>query len=289
MLAETDGAQPVERSLSIRYEGGDAVRHEIDLHQLGISLQGFARILAVCAHMEQTGKYNKQFDTLSVRVYAAPVQEHHCYEVLAFIKDVAMSKEIWSGFGGATLTLLVQYVFNRNKAEEMKHLSEALKQSMGQNASMVDRMLGTIEKMADALRPAAKQALQPIGSSCKSIGIHQPGVDRPVVVVDQEAKDAFSAVDIGQILPTREYGGLISEMDMETGGCRVSLEGDESGQRIAAVITDPVGRAAGNPYATAMAQIRAIRFMAKAEVDAEGAIVKLHISDIVPPPLPPRS
>lgn len=272
-----------ERTLSIRYEGGDAERHEIDLHQLGISLQGFARILAVCAHLEQTGKYNKQFDTLSVKVYAAPVQDHHCYEVVAFIKSIAMSKEFWSGFGGVTLTLLVQYVFNRGNKEEMKHLSEALKQSMGQNASMTDRLLGTIDKMADALRPAARQALQPVGNSCKSIGIYRPGDEAPAVVVDQATKDAFSGALVGDILPMREYAGLISEMDMETGGCRVALEGAEPAARIPAVINDPIGRTANNPYALAMAQIRSIRFMAKAEVDDEGAIIKLYISDLATP------
>lgn len=45
--------------LSIRYEGGNADVHEIDLSQLGLSLQGFARVLAVSAHYVQTGKYNK--------------------------------------------------------------------------------------------------------------------------------------------------------------------------------------------------------------------------------------
>lgn len=268
---------------SIRYEGRDAERHEIDLSQLGASLQGFARILAVCAHLAHTGKYNKQYDALSVKVYAAPVAEHHCYEVLTQIKDIALSKELWSGFGGVTLTLLVQHVFNRGKEEEMKHLSEALKQSLGQNASMADRLLGTIERMADALRPAAKQALAPVGSSCSSIGIYKAGEGRPLVVVDQETKDSLLDQPGNAIEAMREFFGIISEMDMETGSCRVTLDGEPNGARTLAVITDPVGRTAGNPYALAMAQLRPIRFLAKAEVDAEGAIARLYISDLAPP------
>lgn len=275
--------EPDAVTYSIRYEGGDAERHELDLNQLGLSLQGFARILAVCAHAANTGRYNKQFDALSVRVYAAPVQEHRCYEVLTTIREYLSTKDLWSGFGGVVVTLLVQYVFNRNKEEEMKHLSEALRQAMGQNASMVDKLLGTIDKMADALRPAAKQALQPIGGSCRSIGIYKAGAEAPALVLDQGTKDHLAGNVLGKILPTAEYGGLISEMDMETGSCRVSLEGDETSSRIAATITDPLGRAASNPYALAMAQIHSIRFLAKAEVDPEGVIVKLYISDVATP------
>lgn len=277
-------AGDLQQQFSIRYEGGDASRHELELSQLGASLQGFARILAVCAHFANTGKYNKQFDVLSVRVYAAPVEEHHCYEVLTHIRDVALSKELWSGFSGVLLTLLVQHVFNRGKEEEMKHLSEALQKSLGQNASMTERLLATIEKMADALRPAAKQALQPVGNSCDSIGIYKAGEKKPALVIDQSTKDAFLGAPVGEILPTRQFIGVISEMDMESGNCRVALEGDDQSGRIAATITDPLGRVAQNPYVLAMAQIRPISFMAKAEVDAEGGIVKLYISDVAPPP-----
>ncbi len=274
---------PIEMAYSIRYIGGDAQRHALELNQLGMSLQGFARILAVCGHLARTGRYNKQYDSLSVRVYAVPVQEHRCYEVLAQIQDVALSKEAWSGFGGVALTLLAQHVFGKRGQEEMKHLSDALKQSMGQNAAMVDRLLGTVERMADALQPAAKQALAPIGSSCDAIGIYSKGASSPEVVLDQRTKEALMGSISSSIETTREYGGVISEMDMETGNCRVTLESDPSGARINATITDPVGKTPNNPYAMGMAQLKPLRFLAKAEIDAEGSIVRLYISDIASP------
>lgn len=274
---------PTELAYAIRYIGGDADRHALELHQLGVSLQGFARVLAVCGHLAQTGRYNKQYDSLSVRVYAVPVDEHHCYEVLAQIKDIALSKEVWSGIGGVTLTLLAQYVFGKRSQEEMKHLSDALKQSMGHNAAVVDRLLGTVERMADALQPAAKQALVPIGSSCESIGIYRKGAASPEVVLDQSTKEALMGRTATDIENTREYVGVISEIDLETGNCRITLEGDPSAARVNATITDPVGKTPNNPYALALAQIKPLRFFAKAEIDAEGAIVRLYISDIVLP------
>lgn len=280
-MDEAEAAYPVTE-YAIRYEGADAAEHQIDLHQLGISLQGFARVLAVCAHIANTGTYNKQFNALSVKVYASPVQEHHCYEVMATIKEIAASKEMWSGFGGVVLTLLVQYVFSRRSNEEMKHLSAALQQSLGQQAQVTDRLLATVEKMADALRPAARQALAPVGTSVNSIGIYRAGEAVPAVVVDQTTKDYLATAGASKIEATREYVGIISEMDMATGTCRVTLDGDDQATRLAAVITDPVGRTAGNPYAMAMALQQPLAFMAKAEVDAEGDLVRLHIIDIAP-------
>lgn len=270
----------IEDQFSIRYEGGHADEHMLELNQLGQSLQGFARVLAVCAHMANTGKYNKQYDALSVRVYAAPVQEHHCYEVLTIIKDIALSKELWSGFGGVAVTLLAQYVFGRRSAEEMKYLSEALKQSLGQNASMTDRLLTTIDRMAEALQPAAKQAMAPVGTSCESIGLYKPGDNKPFMVLDQGTKDALNRPFDYQITEIRTYMGLISEMDMETGHCRVTVQGLEGVGRINATITDPVGRTANNPYALAMAHAVPLAFSAKAEMDPDGNIVRLYISDL---------
>lgn len=272
--------EPSHENFSIRYEGGDAEHHQIDLSQLGASLQGFARVLAVCAHLAHTGKYNKQYDALSVKVYAVPTEEHHCYEVVTWIKDVATSPNFWSGTGGAVLAALVAYVFSRRKEEEMKHLSEALKQALGQNADTNAKLLSTIEKMADALRPAAKQALTPIGSSCTSIGLHSEG--KRTVSLDQSTKERFNRAEQNSIEPTRTYTGVISEMDMETGTCRVLLDGDETGSRVQAIISDPIGKIAGNPYVTSMGQIVPISFQAKAEVDPDGNVVKLYISDVAP-------
>ena len=107
-LTDTQAAEPW--TFSIRFEGGDANAHQIDLNQLGASLQGFARVLAVSAHFAQTGKYNKQFDALSVKVVADPVQEHHCYEISATIVQQIISSEVlWSGLGSVCSLCHDQY------------------------------------------------------------------------------------------------------------------------------------------------------------------------------------
>lgn len=268
-----------EVSLSIRYEGNDAADHQLELNQLGESIQGFARILAVSAHVLKTGQYAKQYESLGVKVFAGVVPEHHCYEVQAIIKDIAMSKEFWSGFAGVSFTLLVQYVFSKRSAEEMKHLSAALKQSMGQNAAMVDKLLGTIDRMAAALQPAAKQALRPIGSSCAHIDIYRDDEKTVSVHLDQATKDLIAGAPSNTFTETQEFVGVISEMDMQTGSCKVTLDGDSQDSRISASIVDPVARNPSNAYAVAMAKLTSIRFKAKSEIDSEGSLVKLYISD----------
>lgn len=267
-------------SLSIRYEGNDADAHQIDLNQLGISLQGFARVLAVSAHFAQTGKYNKQFGALSVQVVAAPVQEHNCYEILAIIKDIALAPELWSGFAGAVFTAVVAVVMSRGRREEMKLLNEALQKSLAQNKAMQDRMMETVDRLIAALQPSAKQAHTPVGSSVESISIHSPGDHSPAVVLDRATKALVSSAADTTIDETRTYTGVITELDMISGTCRVALDEAAPEDRTPAIVTDPSVQRPNNPYVSAMAGLLPIRFQAKAEIDPEGSIVKLHISDV---------
>jgi len=274
---ETDSAEPL--GFSIRYEGGDAEKHQIDLSQLGQSLQGMARVLAVSAHFAQTGKYNKQYDALSVKVLAVPTEKHNCFEVSAVVQSLANSKELWSGLGTAVFMGVVGYVFNRRKEQELKHLSEALQSSMGHTAEMNARLLGTIEKLADAMQPSVRQALSPIGQSVGSINIRGAGKQEPEIILDAQTK-SLSAVDKNtDITSTASYQGVISELDMLTGSCKVSLSNDPD-NRIACIITDPVCRQPDNAYAKAMSSLTTINFKAKAEIGQDGETLRLYISDL---------
>ncbi|MGQ7905006.1 DUF7946 domain-containing protein [Burkholderia sp. BC1] len=262
-------------ALAIRYEGNDAERHELDLNQLGQSLQGFARIFAVSANVLKTGKLNKHFDSLDVRVVSVPVTDHRCYEVLAVIRGLAESKELWSGVFGAILAAVVQYVLSRRDRDEMRYLSEALKQSLQNNQGTVDKLVDTIEKMADALRPAARQALTPIERSCKRIDLYADG--SKFHELDAATKRSFE--DMNAVISDHStvYTGVITEFDMANGACKVTLDGETS--RLPAIVTDPIFNRPNNPYVEALAASRPLRFVAKAELDQDGNPVKLYISD----------
>jgi hypothetical protein len=259
-------------TIAIRYEGGDAV------NQLGLSLQGFARILAVCANFVETGRYNKQFDSLSVKVLAREPGEHQCYEVWATITSALSSGTLWTGVGaGATLLApVIGYVLSRRDQQEMKLLKDALDKSLANQAETTGKLIATIEKMADALGPAARSALAPIGRSVSNIDLHE-GATR-FVSADETLKEHFAKPSASKFESTRKYSGLISEMDMKTGGCKVSFPDDET--RIQAEITDPIRALPNNAYAMAFASQTPLAFMAKAEMDEDGAIAKLYISDL---------
>jgi hypothetical protein len=261
--------------LGIRYEGNDAEHHELDLNQLGQSLQGFARIFAVSANVLKTGKLNKHFDSLDVRVVSVPVTQHRCYEVMATVRSIAESKELWSGVFGAILAAVVQYVLSRRDKDEMKYLSEALKQSLQNNQGTVDKLVATIEKMADALRPAAKQALTPIERSCKQIDLYANGTR--FHSMDAATKRSFADTDAVISDHSSVYTAVITEFDMATGACKITLDGETS--RLPALVTDPIYNRPNNPYVEAMAASRPLRFVAKAELDQDGNPVKLYISD----------
>lgn len=265
--------------LSIRYEGGDAESHVIDLNQLGESIQGFARIFAVTANLLKTGKLSRQITTLDVRVVAVPVAGHNCFEVWAVIQDVASTKELWSGAAGAVLAVVVAYVLSKRDKEEMKYLSEALKQSLSNNQGNIDKLLAIIEKMSDSLRPAAKKALTPIDRSCSNIDLYAD--KQKFHGMDKDSKEFFANADTIISEHTEIYTGTISEFDMNTGGCRVTLEGEDS--RIAAQVTDPVYSKPNNYYVESMSSARPLKFIAKSELDEEGRIIKLFISDTVDP------
>jgi hypothetical protein len=273
--------------VSVRYEGHDAASHEIDLNLLGQSLQGFAQVFALCADALVTGRLSGHRDALEVRVVSLPVAEHHCFEVLAMIESFAASKELWSGAFGAVLAVVVQYVLTRRDQDQMKYLNEALQQSM-QNLQRsmqnnqdnyitltrtVDKMMAVLDKLADSLRPAARRALAPVDRSCERIDLYADG--EQFASLDATHRRAFDHAGLSRHLC--EYVGVISGFDMETGNCKVTLEGGVS--RIPAVVIDPVFNRPNNPYAEAMAAAYPLRFLAKADLDAQGNPATLYISD----------
>ena len=275
--------------LSVRYEGNDATSHEIDLNQLGQSIQGFSRVFALCANAIATGRLTLHFDALDVRVVSLPVAEHHCFEVLAMVKNMATSKELWSGAFGAVLAVVVQYVLSRREQDQMKyaseglkHFNEALQAALRNNqasaervAGLTDKLVSLIDKLADALRPAARQALTPIDRSCKQIGLYAEG--EPFMTLNTDHKRALTNAVNMRTEHLEPFVGVISQFDMTTGACRVTLDGDIA--RIAAIVTDPDFNRPNNRYVEAMASGDSIRFLAKADLDGDGNPVRLYISD----------
>lgn len=272
---------------NIRYEGRDADQHEIDLNQLGESLQGFARIIAVSANYVQTGKINRHFDALSVKVVAVPVTDHRCHEVMVVIKSFFWTKEFFAGLGSGLLPAIVAYVVSRRDNEEMKHLSAALQKQMDlaaqSNERLTNSLIGVIDKLADQMRPAIKKALAPVGRSCESVDLYADG--ERFHHVDPALKAAITSE--AQVLSdhSKIYSGVISELDMKTGAAKITLDSDS--ERLSCQILDPAHALPGNAYVEALASGERITVLAKAELDVDGGILKLFVLDTALEPMPP--
>lgn len=163
----------------------------------------------------------------------------------------------------------------------MEHLSNALKQSLEQNQEIQERLLSTIDKMADGLVAASRQALSPIGRSCQTVSVLDKQKQPTTIFADKTVKEQLENQISQEITPETTYIGRISELDRITGTCKLSLDDDADTVRTSGQITDPLLQIANNPYVQAFANNSYLRFKAKAQLSQDGDIVKLFISDVV--------
>jgi hypothetical protein len=266
----------------IRFDGLDADNHEIELSRFAESLQGLARVIAVSANFAATQKLVLHRDAFSVRVYARP-SEGRCYELTVLLKWAAEHPLIATTVGGL-LVALISYIFKwaASRREEMKHLRGALDNAIRQlgtrDQGMIDRLLDTIDRMAEALRPAARQSVKPLGSTAKSLTIYQPDESQKAII-DEADKDAILSTGDSELTSENSYNVEITELDMETSSAKVRIEGDNE-RRINAKITDPALQIRNNKYAEALASMAIVEVRAKCVVK-DGKIDRMYISDIV--------
>jgi hypothetical protein len=279
-------------SLLIRYEGKDADRHVIDMMALGESMQGFGRIYSVVGHFVATGTYAKQWQALEVRAFATEPKAK-CFQLAVELQSI-MQSQLMSGLAGSIITAIVSYIVarNSNKGEEMRHLRELLEKQLdsqtGRNDKTTDRLLLTIEKLADSLRSSLKQAVAPVGQTCRSIDlIPSPDSKAPSISIDEATKDAIlSEDDDSELTGLKSFTVIITEMDKERGTIKVRLLGqdgepepDEDGSsRVNAKIIDPAFDHPANAYIRHFASGDKLEVKGKASLK-EGVIRQLYLSD----------
>ena len=285
MTEDVESMFDVEQ-IKIRYEGGDADRHELDMLELGESLQGFARLYSTVANFVETGVYSRQWKALEVKAYATEPKAK-CFEV-GMLLSWASQTQVLSGLAGAIIGPIIAYVLMKlsNQKEEMKHLREILetqlKERHGNDTAIINRMMDTIDRLADASRPAAKKALSPIGSSCQHIEAIGSGYTG---IFDQAMKDAIQNDDGDELTGQITLDILITELDVEKQTCKFRLlnepdQADDEGNplRFSGKITDPEIETLGNKYRMSLAFGTPLRAKGKAKM-RDGYIKQFFISD----------
>lgn len=269
-------------AISLRFDGLDADAHEIDLFALGEALQGFARIISTVGHFAVTQTYSKNFAAHSVKTVAKePVA--NCYK-LDLVLNWAQQNQIFTGSVGTLLAVLIPLIFARhkNKTEEMKMLKDALDKAIAalgnRDQFVIDRLAATIEKMAEELRPSARQAISPVGVSCETISIIDTQTKQCYGTLNQEDKNAVATLTEKELTGIREFTVTLSEMDKEKATCKVTLPDIE--HRLNAIIADPAFEMPNNDYFTAFVSGKALTIQGKATIK-NSEISKLYIMNVV--------
>lgn len=279
-MSDFEPSRQTEVEVTIRYDGLTSDNHMLDLGSLAESIKGLDKILSIASEFSETYEYNDNLATHSVNVYAKETRAN-CFSFDAVVQ-FAQQHQLFAGAGGAILVLILQYIFakNSNRKEEMKELSKNLELAISKLAdrsdasdALVSRVLDSIDKMADSLNGAVRQAYHPIGKECETMSV---ACDNRVTSYSQEDKRNLTSPQT-TIQDTTEFNAVISELDINSGACKVSINGTAN-TRINGKITDPVIAQPQNIYAEALSQQTPILLIAKAEI-SNGKIKKLHISD----------
>ena len=273
--------------IPVRFDGRDADRHIIDMEQLARSMRGLSRIFAVASQFASSHEFVQHRDAMDVRVF---VEESRagCYSFSAVVAVVEASPLLTGVLGTAIPAMagtLISYIFARNsgKKEEMKHLraiaEQAIREAGNRDDRIVERMLATIDRLADALRPAARAAVTPVGSSAAELSIGSGPSKTVIGAVEADIIRAETPYEVGR---EAEFLILITELDMLSGSCRYTDL--MSGQpKLKAQITDPVVYLPLNPYVIAMASQKPLNVRAKPSL-REGLLEKLYVSTVLDPP-----
>ncbi len=273
MIDEAFGEDENLAVVPIRYDGGDAEEHSIELNVLGESMQGMARVLAVTGNFVVTGEYVKQYQAMDVKVLVKePVA--NCYTIVALIKSVAQHP-LFAGSASAAVGSIVTWLFARasGNKEEMKALKDTLDKVLDLQGKSQEQLHATLDKMADALRPAIRQAVAPVGRSVGTMTVAGR------YVIDEAAAEAIRAPGETEVGADRSWDLVITELDTETKTGKIRLT-DDDGKRIKVRITDPLADIIPSPYATAMANATQITVRGK-PVLRDGDIDTIFISDLI--------
>jgi hypothetical protein len=178
---------------------------------------------------------------------------------------------------------LIGFIIARNAGQrEMKHLSSALEKAIDALATRdqmpMERVMQLAEKMADALAPAVRQAIEPVGVTARTLTVGVASAPENNTVIDEPMKAAILSQASLRVGDEKTYDVLISELDMISGACHVHLAGEPENDRHPAKVTDPLVTLPNNVYVASMAAMERLRVRAKATL-REGEIDRLYISN----------
>lgn len=279
---ELDRFEPI----TLRYEGMDADHALVDLGQLGISLQGASKLIAGGGHIALTGKFNRNEYGETIRVLTRPARPGS-YELTLLLApliplatpflpviDAAVRTATTKIVEAAVNATIGRWAGRKPEADAAKDIAVTALQEMGHTSRIA---IEAMERMAVAMHGPVKNIVAPIGQSTETLMIGTPssGAFR-VNAADKETIVARSPIEVGD---ETVWTVTLTELDLVTHSCKVSIANDEKPQRrIAGTITDPVIGTPNNPYSSAFDAQAPLEVRAKAQY-VGGEIDRLFISN----------
>ena len=276
----------------LKYVGLDADQNQVDLGQLGASIQGAARLLATSGHLVLTGNAVQKESGLKVRVLAGTPLPGS-YEIPVYLSAIAVMampylpemKNIISTASTKAVEAIVNHTIGKwagrkSEANASKDVACKALEEMGLTSRLA---IEAVERIASNGQPSVRQFVSPIGHSAGGaiIGQRSNGAflinseDRRAIELSADFKATIT------VNPETEMAVRLTELDLVTGACKISIDGDaDRKRRLSGVITDPQVQLPRNVYSGAFDAQSVIRVRAKCQL-ADGEIEKIFISDAV--------
>ena len=272
--------------IRIKFDGGDADQHTVDMRLLGQSLQGFDRIISDGIILLSEGRFPKKRERAFLRVKAyAPREGSH--EISALIQEapgyLTLGWQLLSASEGKIiwhwLSLVIKYYGGR-KSDAKEHLAAMLeinKQHLDARAVSDDAWRGMVMTLVDRLGSAAVQAAAPVGPSVRDAGVKVGASEE--TVIDEAMADAIRAkgeIDVSDL----QVMTLVTDGFSHHGRTLRVEHPLEPGRYFTASVKDPLFDLIPNQYTEAASKGASIIVQAKAAYRA-GQLERLYIMHFV--------
>lgn len=277
----------------IKYDGGDADHHAIDMRLLGESLQGIDRLVSDFIIIASANRMPKRGERAPL-IIKANEPRAGTVSIPALVQESAGLLQLgWQVFGSSgsemisnwVSSVLSYYSGKQSEAEQaMQHIADMAKLHTEALDRVDQRRHAEAMGMQDLLRtqleksnPAAVQAVAPVGPSVRRLLFFRGSKEPKVVIGDEEAEQIRSRAAI-------EWSPL-EPWVLRTDGFtfhnhRMSVEHPDKDGFLVAEVKDPIADAENNPYATAVQRKAVIRVQAKGGYRA-GRLEQLLIFDFI--------
>lgn len=274
--------------IKIVFDGLDAENHQVELGALGIALQGASKLLGSGGQVALTGRFSKKEIANSVRVMALPPQPGS-YEFWVLIAsagvaatvpllpyiDVAVRTAATKATEALVNATIAKWAGKSKQMDAANDIAVKALEEMGHTSRAAIQLA---ERVTLANHGAVKQIVNPIGISAGTIQIgHSTSGAFPVTEQDRAEIEKTEPIEIGA---ERTMVVQITELDLVTKSCKLSIVGDDQmNRRVPGQITDPQIAVPNNPYSSAFDSQQPISVKCKPQY-ADGELDRLYISDV---------